>query len=656
MKKINNIISPVIFPTLLMTSPVCLLANPDQTNAGYINDTSTEIETMVVTASTREDELKTAPASMSVISSEELNLRDADELTDALSSEPGITISSVGQTRRGISIRGMPVEHTLFLLDGQRISSSNGVIAHSDFELSWLPNSAIERIEVVRGPMSALYGSDALGGVVNVITKVPTENFAGAVSASWRAIQGEGSDGRRLKTDLYMGGPVWQDKLAFTFAGQLFDQNELPLQEDELQSELESHDAWSGRGAIIWTPTEGQRLDLAFSRSQDDRSRNVASRRGYYWSGDDIDRRHYSLNYRGQWDWGDSRLNIYQSSVERINTRSANSTPTRTQEVRDRVMDGHIGIPVGDRHFVTLGGQVREETLYDEAAAGSDDSISADHRSLFIQDEFEILDNLQLVAGMRLDHHEEFGNETSPRLYAVYEATPNLVVKGGYGQGFRSPTLTELSPDFAVLAAGGRFWVYGNPNLEPELSETYEIGFDYSRADWSVSANLFHNDLENLVQTQCHSSCGIRGSEIRYYENVDDARIQGLELSLMRKLTDSIRLNANYTYLDTENRETDEELEDRPQHSGNLMLSWQFKPNSTLRWRSEFIGEQYAGDGEDTPAYHLHHIDLKYAVTKKISMNAGIENLFDERLQEKSDLFSLAEPGLAFRMGVTVEF
>ena len=136
-----------------------------------------DLETMVITASRSETALQEAPASISVIAREELQLRNADDLADALTAESGITVTSVGRTRSGISIRGMPVDHTLYLVDGRRISSSNSVIAHSDFELSGLPASAIERIEVVRGPMSSLYGSDAMGGVVNIILNVKPHTF-----------------------------------------------------------------------------------------------------------------------------------------------------------------------------------------------------------------------------------------------------------------------------------------------------------------------------------------------------------------------------------------------------------------------------------------------------------------------------------------------
>lgn len=248
------------------------------------------------------------------------------------------------------------------------------------------------------------------------------------------------------------------------------------------------------------------------------------------------------------------------------------------------------------------------------------------------------------------------GVETSPRLYAVYEPTPNLVIKGGYAQGFRAPTLTQRSDNFSVLAAGGRFWVKGNSDLKPELSETYEIGLEYSQLNWSASAQVFQNNLDNLVQTECASSCGIRGSEVRYYQNVASSEIRGLELSFMRQLIKNLSLNLNYTYLNTKDLATGESLENRPEHSANLSVNWEFSPKSNLRWRSEFIGKQYAGDNDFAPSYNLHHLDLSYAMSEKININAGIENLFDQRLQDKSELLSLSEPGRAFRVGLKVSY
>lgn len=128
-------------------------------------------DTMVVTASATEQNLKDAPASISVITREDLQRKPVQNLKDVLRDVPGVQLTSEGDNRKGVSIRGLDSSYTLILIDGKRVNSRNAVFRHNDFDLNWVPVDAIERIEVVRGPMSSLYGSDALGGVVNIITK-----------------------------------------------------------------------------------------------------------------------------------------------------------------------------------------------------------------------------------------------------------------------------------------------------------------------------------------------------------------------------------------------------------------------------------------------------------------------------------------------------
>ncbi len=611
-------------------------------------------DVLVVTANLHGASLTKAPASISIVDREELQLSNADDWADALSAQEGVNISSIGQTRRGISIRGMPVEHTLYLIDGRRISSSNGVMAHTDFELGWLPLSAVERIEVVRGPLSSLYGSDALGGVVNLITRVPEDALSGEISTTrvWQ----DGRDGGDVsKTSFYLSGAAVPGTLAMSLAGQWLERDELKLAEDPQVSEIEARDNRSVQGNLIWTPSDNQRIDLSYARGDEERSRNVASRSSYYNSEDDIETEQLSLAHKGDWSWGQSTISAYQSSVERVNTRTAGSTATPTQKVKDRVVQGHLSTGLGETHWLTLGAQLRRETLYDPRVdiRGNDSVL---HKSLFFQDEVTLSPNLQLVAGASVDNHERYGNEVSPRIYAVYEPRPNLVLKAGYGEGFRAPTLSELSPNYQVLAAGGRFWVYGNPDLQSEQSSTSELGIDYTADNWNASARLFRNNLENLVQSVCSVDCGIRGREIRYYENIDEAVINGVELGWGMRPLQALDLSLNYTYLDTEDRGTGEPLEFRPEHSANLAVSWHFQPGSQVRWRSELIGRQYVGDGEYAPSYALHHLDFAWELDTALTLNAGVENLMNTRLLDESELFALAEPGRTVRVGLTARF
>jgi len=636
--------------TSLLYSSICLALIGSVASADEIS----QLETIVVTASKHETSLQLAPASISVISREELKLRNADDLADALTAQAGVTVTSVGQNRRGISMRGMPVEHTLYLVDGRRISSSNSVMAHTDFELSWLPSSAIERIEVVRGPMSSLYGADALGGVVNIITRRPGDDFHGEVSTTATTIPGvDGGDTN--KTTLYLGGSLIEDKLHFSLGGELYDRDNLPNKDNDNASDIESRESLQGEGKLIWTVDENQELMLSYASGNDDRDRDVSSRGRNYVSSDEIERMQTSLGYQGDWDWGHVKLNAYQSNIERKNSRSSEDAPRAPQEVTDSVVDGHVGMALGEQHLVTLGGQFRKEKL-NEARLTNTGEATAEHKSVFIQDEWQLDDSLLLVGGVSVDNHEEFGSEVSPRVYAVYSFGDNITFKGGYGEGFRAPSLTELSPDYQVFAGGNRFWVEGNPDLEPERTKTYEAGIEYHQANWVVSTRVFENQLENLVQSVCYTDCGVRGSERRRYENVDESRIRGLEFALSHELTEQVNLDVNYTFLDTEDRGTNDPLEDRPKYNANVALGWSPVEAMEFRWRSEFLGKQYVGSEGYAPHYDLHHVDFTYEINDYFTAYSGVENIFDEHLAEESELYNRVEPGRTIRFGITASF
>ena len=164
-------------------------------------------DTMVVTASATEQNLKDAPASISVITQEDLQRKPVQNLKDVLRDVPGVQLTSEGDNRKGVSIRGLDSSYTLILIDGKRVNSRNAVFRHNDFDLNWVPVDAIERIEVVRGPMSSLYGSDALGGVVNIITKKIGQKWTGTLSAD-STIQEHRDRGDTYDGQFYTSGPL----------------------------------------------------------------------------------------------------------------------------------------------------------------------------------------------------------------------------------------------------------------------------------------------------------------------------------------------------------------------------------------------------------------------------------------------------------------
>ena len=618
-----------------------------------------ELDPVVVSATVTERSLRDAPATVTVISQEELQRRPVRDLADALRDAPGLMVGGVGLNRRGISIRGMPMEHTLVLMNGQRINNAGNAIAHADYDLNWTPPEAIERIEVVRGPMSALYGSEALGGVVNVITRRATDVWRGSFSAKGGLMEGAGGDGRQIAG--YVGGPLAPGVLGLS----LYAQNEGREPTDALLNprltELERRRATSGGATLTWTPDAAQRIDLSYGQGHETRAHTIqsgATAASIYTSTDTIDRRHLSLSHQGNWTWGDSSLRAYRATLDRKNRRSSGAA-TGPQTLTDDIIDGHVSLSALSWQRVTLGGEWRRERLEDGTVnrAGEAEAI---HHALFLQNEITLGRDWSLVLGDRADHHEAFGWRHSPRAYLVHHLTEALTLKGGVGKGFKAPTLKQLSPQYQASAAAGRFTVVGNPNLEPETSVSYEFGAEYQVEGWSLRAAVFQNDLENLIETTCTTLCGVRGREIRTYRNINQARIRGVEVSGGVDLPWDLRFDANYTFLDSEDRSTGLELKERPRHRANMALAWSPTEDAMARLRVEYVGEQAlapsTGGGAGLPAYTLLSVDASYALTDAVTLRGGIENLTDERLVEKTTLFPYAEDRRLYWVGVNYAF
>ncbi len=622
--------------------------------APALADDATDLTQVVVTPMAGPQALRDAPATISVVSREDLEARPIADLSDALRNEPGVTITGIGMTRRGISLRGMPVEHTLVLVDGRRISAVGGLVAHADYDLAWTPTEAIERIEVVRGPMSSLYGADALGGVVNIITRSATDTWLR--SATLNGTVPERGAGRAYQMGAYAGGPLVEGVLGLSLYADASGRDPTYQAADPRQAELEGRRALNASATLSWTPDDSQRLDLTFGAGTDFRYRDTVTTGAapvYYRFKDDITRQQVSASHRGDYGFGQTLARVYRSEVERVNTRTQNQTPSGTVRIIETVADGHVTLPWG-AHMLSAGGEVRRQEL-ENPAVNARGRSEADQYGLFIQDAWSITEQWSIVGGARFDHHDTYDWQTSPRLYTVFHLNERLTLKGGVGRGFKAPSLTQLSPDYQVVAAGGRFTVFGNPNLKPEIGTTYEVSADYAGEGWSARLGVFQNDLKDLVETQCVRLCGIRGREVRVYGNVAEARIRGLELGGDVDLPANLNLSANYTRLETENRQTGKALLERPESRANATLRWRPTERLSAQLRGEYVGEQTVSTG-GLPDYSLWSLEASQRLTDSLTLRVGIENLTDERLAEKSGSFTYAEPGRLYHLGLNLSF
>ncbi|POH81167.1 addiction module protein [Stutzerimonas stutzeri] len=604
----------------------------------------TELNPTVVTASRSEHSVADAPASVSVITAEQIKARGASNLLEALRGIPGLTLNGrqVGG-RKTLSIRGAEDRHTLVLVDGRRISSTDDTIGHSDYQYGWVAMDQIERIEVVRGPMSALYGSEAVGGVINIITRKGGQQWHGAASMRGDVGEGPAGDGHQLSASV--SGPLGQ---WFDLALGVEDMRRAPTPrpENKATSDIEGQDRQSGNLRLGFNPLAGQRLQLDMLRSDEKRRRHEQNTRlptqPYYLDTYDLDRRQDAVTWQADWSRLRSELRYSEAEFEVNNKRSNNIAPTRAQRLQDKVWDGNLAFEVGEGHSLTVGAERREELLENAGLTGGSDS--AVHKALYVQDEIALAEDWALTLGARLDRHEIFGSETSPRAYLVWRASPELTFKGGYGEAFRAPTLKQISPNY--VGAEGPHTFLGNANVKPETSRSWELGADWRDARSAYSATLFRNEIEDLIYYNLLQRVGPRS--IYQYDNISRARIDGLEVSLRRELTAGFSLASSLTWLDARDRDSDDKLTGRPEFSATPSLQWhQGAWGAQLEW--QYIGHQTlmnsAGQLKRAPAYSLLNLGGSYRVDDHLTLRAGLNNLSDVRLEDKSELFGYVEEG-----------
>ncbi|HRO58198.1 MAG TPA: TonB-dependent receptor [Burkholderiaceae bacterium] len=601
------------------------------------NEPDARLPQVTVTATRSDHEVRTAPASVTLVPREEFETRNASNLLEAVRGTPGITLQprQVGG-RKTIALRGLQGRHTLTLSDGRRISPSDDVVGHSDYQYGWLPMSAIERIEVIRGPMSTLYGSEALGGVINIITRQPTDRWIGAASLTGTELtSGSGGDGHR--GGLFAAGPV-TERLGLRLSAEASRMAPVPLKEDRRYDEIEGSKARSVSVGGSFRINDEQQIEANLASGREERYYNDVDRAGtVYESRYPIERTQTHLAWIGRFSTWHGQLRAYRSEIDIRNERTMGVAPTRPQNLKDEVIDGFAALRLGN-HTLTFGGEVRDETLENAGLVGGKDS--ALHKALFIQDELPLGHQVVLTAGVRADHHELFGTELSPRAYLVWEASPELVIKGGYGHAFKAPTLKQISPSY--VGAEGPHTFLGNADIQPEVSDSIEIGADWQRGSLGLRATLFRTEVKDLITYRLISVVGPRRTYL--YDNIDRARLTGLEAGFTRDIRPGLTWTTDLLLLRTRDEATGKRLEDRPNTSGASHLDWRFGSGWSTRAGLEYIGSQTSA-ATGLPSYMLWNASVGKRLSRNFTVRAGIENIGDVRLQEESPAFGYAERG-----------
>lgn len=626
-------------------------------------------DTIVVTASGFAQEMRDAPASITVITKEQLQNKPAANLIDMVKDVEGVSVIG-GSLKPDISIRGLSGDYTLIMVDGRRQNSRESRPNGSGgYEAGFIPPvEAIERIEVIRGPMSSLYGSDAMGGVINIITKAVADEWHGSMGMGG-IIQESKDYGNSANTDFYVSGPLIKDKLGLQVYGGLNYRRE-----DKLLEGTPRKDDKNITAKLAFTPVEGQKFLAEVGRSTQEHTSTpgksideTTTRGGIVQKNNKSEvhnnRNHWALTWKGDWDEINSEVSVYQeNTIRKTNTGKWNKVSedwvmayeARQPEVTNTVVDGKVTAFLPS-NVLTVGGQYQYAKLKDDSVIKNKQTVTekmtAEQKALFVEDEFSVTDDLTLTGGLRMDDHEFCGKHWNPRAYAVYKLTDEITIKGGVAKAFRAPTLRELSPNFGTSTQGGAAIMYGNRDLKPETSVTEELGIAYDHeSGFSASATLFNTEFKNKLTSYqvAGQTDPLTGLNMFIYDNVGKANIRGVEMASRIPVAEKWNLNLNYTFTDSERKSDDEKLNGKslkgqplemtPRHMANARLDWQYRPDMNFYTQANYTGKQVwaaqrngAKQPRERSGITTLDLGMTYQVMPNALLNFAVLNIANEK-------------------------
>ncbi len=631
-------------------------------------------DTMVVTASGFQQKIQDSAASISVIPRQQIEDKAYRDVTDALKDVPGVVVTG-GASSSDISIRGMSSKYTLILVDGKRVDT-RGTRPNSDnagIEQGWLPPmEAIERIEVVRGPMSSLYGSDAMGGVINVITrKTSRTEWKGSLHGD-ATLQENRDSGDLFQTNAYASGPLIEGLLGVRVNGLLSRRAE-----DKIVNGYNEQRMRSGTAVFTLTPDEKNEFDFEIGRSLQDRNstpgKSVAAERCSRGkckpssrSEDLYTRTNYSLTHNGYYDFGNST-----SYVQREETNN----PGRKMKMYNTIFNTQNQFELG-AHMLNLGGQYRYEKLGDSgnqlSSAQDVNQLTRWSWALFAEDEWALTNDFSLTSGIRMDRDQNFGSHWSPRMYGVWHLTEQWTMKGGVSAGYRSPDLRQSSASWGQATGGGvrKGIIVGNPDLQPEKSLSEEIGLMWdSLKGVNAGMTVFNTDFKNKITEvrRCEDTpdCTIGGTPYDFISdrvNVDKANMRGVEATFGWQINKDWKWNTNYTYTASEQKSGEfqgKALNQMPKHMINTVLDWQATQDLSLWSRVNFRSRtsdylSRTSMETSTPSYTFVDAGLSYQTAKNLQLTGGVYNILDKTVDY--DHYRTTLDGRRYTVGMTYNF
>ena len=597
-----------------------------------------EVDTVYVTA---EKQLQQS-LGVSRISKDDIDKRPAvNDISEFVRTMPGVNLTgntATGQrgNKRQIDLRGMGPENTLILIDGKPVNSrqSERISMRGERntrgDSNWVPVEEIESITVLRGPAATRYGSGAMGGVVNIVTKKVSKEFKGQVNLYANQPQ-DSKEGATRRIGFNLSGPIIQDTLGFRIYGNL---NKTDADAADINAG-HGNDSAAGvegvrnkdiAGRLQWkiSPAQTLILDSSYSRqgniyngdtqNSNPRSALVNSLADSKAETARLYRSAYSLTHDGAWEWGDTKNVIsYERTVNSHLPEGLAGGPegsyTGLDFVQSRLKnlrfssEANIPFKLGVDNVLTVGAEFTDSKLDDPASnsqgfkdQGKTDAFNgisatrggkASQRNwaAYVEDNISLTDKTHLIPAIRFDHNSASGSNWSPALNFSHQIGENWLVKGGIARAYKAPNLYQTNPDFILYTRGQgcplnapnsvRCYYMGNGNLKPETSINKEIGLEFNKNGWQASATYFHNAYRNkiVIGDQLIATSNI-GNWLLQWENTPKATISGIEGNLVIPLHDTLKWSNNFTYMHKSEDYQGNPLSLVPKHTINSTLSW----------------------------------------------------------------------------------
>ena len=601
-----------------------------------------EVDTVYVTA---EKQLQQS-LGVSRISKDDIDKRPvANDISEFVRTMPGVNLTgntATGQrgNKRQIDLRGMGPENTLILIDGKPVNSrqSERISMRGERntrgDSNWVPVEEIESITVLRGPAATRYGSGAMGGVVNIVTKKVSKEFKGQVNLYANQPQ-DSKEGATRRIGFNLSGPIIQDTLGFRIYGNL---NKTDADAADINAG-HGNDSAAGvegvrnkdiAGRLQWkiSPAQTLILDSSYSRqgniyNGDTQNSNppvrdkVALYNGLVNSKAETARLYrsaFSLTHDGAWEWGDTKNVIsYERTINSHLPEGLAGGPegsyTGLDFVQSRLKnlrfssEANIPFKLGVDNVLTVGAEFTDSKLDDPASntqgfsdQGKTDAFNgisatrggkASQRNwaAYVEDNISLTDKTHLIPAIRFDHNSDSGSNWSPALNFSHQIGENWLVKGGVARAYKAPNLYQTNPDFILYTRGQgcplnapnsvRCYYMGNGNLKPETSINKEIGLEFNKNGWQASATYFHNAYRNkIVIGENIMLPAISATGLLQWENTPKATISGIEGNLVIPLHDTLKWSNNFTYMHKSEDYQGNPLSLVPKHTINSTLSW----------------------------------------------------------------------------------